>query len=293
MKYWRACIALLLAFSGKQAVATGDTLLLKHLSDSLLLHGRYYEASVYYQKLDFFLQGEALKTEARLSAAHCYKLMGNYKEGIQHLNNIALDEKPDSVIFKVKYQCALMNYLDNDLPRAESFLRQLQYLVRDSAYILQSGLLYVLILNEQYRWPEAREKLLRLNRALVSDSASAHHNRRLIDSLYSPDLIPKLKNRNKAARMSMFVPGLGQCYAKNYGEGITSFLSVSVCAGAMLAGIVYQYYFTSIFVGNLLISKFYQGGIKRAEFLTDKYNYKKTRDYNSFLKLQIRRRLNL
>jgi hypothetical protein len=293
MKHLQAYTVLLLAFLGKQAGATSDTLLLKRLSDSLLLHEKHYEASVYYQKLDFLLQGEALKTEARLSAAHCYKLMGNYKEGIRHLNTIPLDEKPDSVVFKVKYQCALMNYLDNDLPGAESFLQQLEYLVKDSSYILRSGLLYVLVLNEQYRWPEARAKLLRLNSALVSDPDSIHRNRCLIDSMYDEKLIPKLKNRNKAAHMSMFVPGLGQCYAKSYGEGITSFLSVSVCAGAMLVGIVYQYYFTSIFVGNLLISKFYQGGIKRAEFLTDKYNYKKSREYNSFLKLQIRNYLNL
>jgi hypothetical protein len=293
MKHLQAYTVLLLAFLGKPAGATSDTLLLKRLSDSLLLHGKYYEASVYYQKLDFFLQGEALKTEARLSAAHCCKLMGNYKEGIQHLNTIALDEKPDSVVYKVKYQCALMSYLDNELLRAESFLQQLEYLVKDSAYILRSGLLYVLVLNEQYRWPEAREKLLRLNSALVSDPYIVHRNRSLIDSMYGEKLVPKLKNSHKAARMSMFLPGLGQCYAKSYAEGITSFLSISVCAGAMVTGIVYQYYFTSIFVGNLLISKFYQGGIKRAEFLTDKYNYKKSKEYNSFLKLQIRNRLNL
>ncbi len=290
MRFWRVYTCLLFVFLSKlNAYSTNDTLQLKHVADSLFSNKLYYEASIYYQKLDFFLQGEISKNEAKLLAANCYKLDKNYTSGIDHLNGINLNEASDSVIFKTKYQSALMSYLSNDLTRAESFLEQLNYLVKDSSYVINSLLLHAFVLNEQYKWPEAKEKLYKLNSSLfLNDPTIFDRNKIILDSIYDPKLVPKLKSVDKASRRSTFFPGSGQWYAKSYGEGITSFLAMTVCAGAMVVGIVYQYYFTSIFLGNVLISKFYLGGIKRAEFLTEKYNYKNSKKYNDFLKLQVK-----
>jgi hypothetical protein len=274
------------------AYSSNDTLQIKIAADSLFSKAKYYEAAIYYQKLDFFLQGELLKNEAKLLTAASYKFAKNYTAGIDCLNTINLDGAADSLIYKVKYQCALMSYLNNDLIQAEAFLQQLNYLVKDSSYIASSTLLNVVVLNEQYKWQQAKEKL---NAFAKTDSSSNtklfEHKKQIIDSIYSAKFIPKLKSVEKASKMSTFFPGLGQCYAKNYGEGISSFLAITVTAGAMVAGIIYHYYFTSIFVGNLLIGKFYLGGIKRAEFLTEKYNYKKSKKYNTFLKDQIKQNL--
>jgi hypothetical protein len=184
-----------------------------------------------------------------------------------------------------------MSYLNNELSRAESFLLQIHYHISDSTLALQSGLLHALVLNDQYRWLESRAILQRFNNAQKISLISSMNNRLLIDSIYDPKLSPKLKNSEKAIRMSTFFPGLGQCYAGYYGEGISSFLVISASAGAMVLGIIYQYYFTSILTGNLLIGKFYQGGIKRSEFLAEKHNYKKSKTYNEFLRNTIKKRL--
>lgn len=292
MKFWRVYTCLLFVFLNKpSAYSTNDTLQIKHVADSLFISTNYYQAAIYYQKLDYFLRSETLKNEAKLLAATSYKFAKNYTEGINHLNTINLDEAADSLIFKIKYQCALMSYLNNDLTQAESFLQQLNYLVKNSSYIRNSILLNVFVLNEQYKWLEAKEKLNTLNNGNTSNPNTYSHKKLIIDSIYSPKLIPKLKDAEKASRMSTFMPGLGQCYAKSYGEGISSFLAITITGGAMVVGIIYQYYFTSIFVGNLLIGKFYLGGVKRAEFLTEKYNYKKSKNYNAFLKKQIKQNL--
>lgn len=287
MKYWQTYIFLLSALlSSGHARATSDTLLLQRMADSLLAGGQYYAAGIYYQKLGYFAQGAELKNQARFATAGCYKLSGNFREGIEQLNGIPLEEASAALITEVKYQCALLCYLDSDPARAESYLQQLAYLVKDSSYIHKTLLLHVLVLNELYRWPEAKQKLSALNNSFDLTTQAA--NRILIDSLYNEGLIPRLKNSEKAGRMSTFFPGLGQFYTKNYGEGAFSFLSITACAGAAVVGIIYQYYFTSIFVGNLVIGKLYLGGIKRAEFLADRYNYRKAKDYNSFLKTRIR-----
>jgi hypothetical protein len=271
------------------AYSTGDTLQLKHIADSLFLNKKYYEACIFYQKLDFFSQSESLKNKAKLLAANCYKQDKDYLNGVAQLNGISIEGATDSLIFEVKYQSALMSYLNNDLAQAESFLEQLNYLVKDSAYIVNSLMLHVLVLNEQYKWLQAKEKLIKLNTNLnFNNSEAFNFNKKIIDSIYSMKNIPRLKNVEKAGRISTFLPGVGQCYAGNYAEGISSLLAITVIAGAMVAGIIYQYYFTSIFVGNLLIGKFYLGGIKRAEFLAEKYNYKHSKKYNERLKYQVK-----
>jgi len=281
---------LLFVFLNKfSAYSINDTLQLKHIADSLFYSKNYYHAAIYYQKLEFFLQSESLKNEARLLAANSYKLNKNYNVAISHLNSIILNEASDSLIFKVKYQSALMSYLNGNLTVADSYLTQLNYLIKDSSFILSSLLLHAFVLNEQYKWAKAKEKLELLNKHLfISDTLKYNQIKQLLDSSYDIKNIPKLKNVDKAVKMSTFFPGLGQCYVKNYAEGITSFLALTVIAGGMVVGIFYQYYFTAIFTGNLLIAKFYLGGIKRAEFLAEMYNYKLSKGYNLTLKSKIK-----
>lgn len=293
MRSWQAYTFLLFVFLSKlTAYSISDTLQLKKIADSLFLNKKYYEASIFYQKLDFFSQGENSKNRAKLLAANCCKQDKNYLNGIAQLNSISTDGASDSIIFEVKYQSALMSYLNNDFTQAESFLEQLNYLVKDSSYITNSLMLHAFVLNEQYKWLQAKEKLNKLNQSLHLNNVEVYNfNKKIIDSIYGSKNIPKLKDVEKAGHISTFFPGFGQCYAGYYGEGISSFFAITVIAGAMVVGIIYQYYFTSIFVGNLLIGKFYLGGIKRAEFLAEKYNYLHSKKYNQALKDQVKQHL--
>lgn len=291
MKYWQVYIFLwCVCFASLQAHANTDTLRLKNEADSLYHAQQFYRAAIAYQKLEFFSSTETAKVNARLRAADSYKWNGQYQEGIATLQVINLSDAADSLVFKVKHQSALMSYLLNDLSQASAFIEQLNYLVKDSAYTYDAMLLHALILNDQYKWNEAKEKLKQLNKHIYTNNQLVYNrNIKVIDSLYATTLQPRLKDPDKAARLSTFLPGAGQFYTKNYGEGIFSFMSLAVTAGVMVVGVVYQYYFTSIFVGNLLIAKFYQGGVKRSEFLANKYNYKKAKIYNEQLKNFVRK----
>ena len=289
MKFWQAYTFLFSGFiSNFFAYSTNDTLQIKYLADSLFDKKNYYQAAIYYQKLDYFLISEKAKNDAKLSVANCYKLSREYNLGINQLGSINLENASDSLIYNVKYQCALMSYLNNDLVQAEAFLQQLDYLVKDSSYTTKSLLLYALTLNEQYKWLQAKEKLTKLNiSSFYKDLPRLGKNERIMDSLYSLQTLPKLKNVKKAIKLSSLLPGLGQCYTTNYAEGIGSFLATVTSIGIMVTGIVYQYYFTGIVTGNLLVGKFYLGGIKRSEFLANRYNYRISKVFNNKLKEQI------
>lgn len=289
MKFWQAYTFLFLGFiSNFFAYSTIDTLQIKHVADSLFNNKNYYQAAIYYQKLDYFLIGEKAKHNAKLLAANCYKLNKEYNSSISQLSSINLESASDSLIYNVKYQCALMSYLNNDLVQAEAFLQHLNYLVKDSNLITKSLLLHAVILNEQYRWLQAKETLYKLNaKTFSNDSLKRTKNERIVDSLYSIKTIPKLKNAKKAVKLSSFIPGLGQCYTKNYLEGMGSFFATSASICIMGVGIFYQFYFTGIVAGNLLLGKFYWGGIKRTEFLANRYNYSISKIFNNKLKEQL------
>ena len=290
MKSLRVFTCLLFVFLSRLANANNDTLRLKQFADSLFSVGDYFEASVYYQKLDFFLMSERGKNQAKLSAANANKILKQYDNAISILNTISLNDVHDSLIYEVKYQCALLNYFKNDFLQVEVYLNQLNYLVADSNYTSKSWILHALNLNEQYKWDEAKEKLLILNSRLYkNDSLVYTRIKKELDGMYAANQLPKLKSANKAIKMSSLIPGLGQCYTKNYGEGIASFISVASSVGIMAAGIVFQFYFTGIATGNMLLGKFYLGGIKRSEFLAEKYNYTIAKSFNQDLKLRIRR----
>ena len=289
MKSLRVFTCLLFVFLSRLTYANNDTLKLKQFADSLFIVGDYFEASVYYQKLDFFLMSEHGKNQAKLSAANANKILKQYDNAISILNTISLNDVQDSLIFEVKYQCALLNYLKNDFLQVEVYLNQLNYLVADSNYTSKSWILHALNLNEQYKWDEAKEKLLILNSRLYKkDSLGYKRIKKELDGMYAANQLPKLKSANKAIKMSSLIPGLGQCYTKNYGEGIASFISVASSVGIMAAGIVFQFYFTGIATGNMLLGKFYLGGIKRSEFLAEKYNYTIAKSFNQGLKLKIK-----
>lgn len=289
MKSLRVFTCLLFVFLSRLTYSNNDTLRLKQFADSLFSAGDYFEASVYYQKLDFFLTSEHGKIQAKLSASHANKILKQYDNAISILNTISLNDIHDSLIYQVKYQCALINYLKNDFLQVEVYLNQLNYLVSDSNYTSKSLMLQALNLNEQYKWEEAKGKLLILNSRLhKNDSVLYKSVRKEIDGMYAMNHLPKLKSVSKAIKMSSIIPGLGQCYSKNYGEGIASFISVTSSVGIMAAGIVFQFYFTGIATGNMLLGKFYLGGIKRSEFLVEKYNYTTAKSFNQELKLRIK-----
>lgn len=282
LRYIFLCIACL---QSSRALAGGDSLSTARLADSLFATGNYYVAAIQFQKAAFLTLGPASKLNFTLKASNCYKQLAKYQEGIDLLSVYPAESLNNDQVYNLKYQSALLAYLNRDFTLAESFLIQLAYQVNDSALIYRAALLHVLVLNEQFRWKEAQLKLQAMNRFLNAGNSLVYNNRKQqIDSLYNLRQVPRIKNPEKAARLSTFLPGAGQIYAGYPGEGIFSLAAIGVLASGMAVGVVYQYYFSSVFMGNILIGKFYQGGIKRAEFLTEKRNYLKSRSYNYRLK---------
>lgn len=256
-------------------------------ADSLFLAGNYYPASVEYERAAFLSSGNDVRTIALLKKAECLLQTGNFTEAEKTTERIVYTNLCDTLIAESHYQGALCSYLAGNFPNAENHLLQMHSFIRDSSLTANSFPLYALVLNELQRWPEAKEKALKaINSAAVS-SVEKDTLRIRINKLYTAENYPRMKNLLKAQKMSAFLPGLGQLYAGYFWEGTASaFLNVA-SVGFMVYCIYTKLYFTGVFTGSGVLSKFYIGGSNRLEYLVGKRNYKVLRKYNDQLKAVI------
>ena len=144
--------------------------------------------------------------------------------------------------------------------------------------------MYALVLNELQRWPEAKDKILQSIDLSEINPSEKDLVRKKINELYAEKNYPHLKKLLKAQKMSAFVPGLGQLYAGYFWEGAaSSFLNVA--ALGLTGYFIYsRLYFTGVFAGSGVFSKFYLGGSNRLEYLVGKKNYELLRTYNNEVK---------
>jgi len=241
--------------------------------------GRAYKtAALEYEYLCFTAPDNDARTRALVGKAECLKRMGLYADAEACMKRLLPDGLPDSLSYTVYYQTALCAYLASDFEYAQSQLLQLRAFVKDSALVRSALPLHALILNELQRWIEAEGVLLLYVKESTRDS---------VRELYNHHRIPRLKNSNKAVRLSTFLPGFGQAYLGYWGEG-------AVNASLQLGSLVFigynlwsAQYFTALTVGTGMLQKFYVGGIHRTEFLTKEKNYQLSRAFNDAAKMKI------
>ncbi|MCX6208549.1 MAG: hypothetical protein NTZ59_03335 [Bacteroidetes bacterium] len=111
----------------------------------------------------------------------------------------------------------------------------------------------------------------------------------IIDSSYKKlsHQKPHLLNAKKAQILSSILPGAGQVYAGNLGEGIASFLLQGL---SIYAGVVWwqkDYKLATILMASNFESSFYSGGKQRAKKLVENKNHLAIDLFNKTLNNQV------
>lgn len=241
-------------------------------------------AGIGYDQIAYLSGENIVKTKALLKKADCYLARKEFAKAEIVLSRIYYADLNDSLIYFARYKTALASYLNSNFSEAESQVIQAKSFINDSGLVYQFYPLYVLILNESKKYQEAKEVLKAYTTYLVKDTLQKNIILNEIDQQYQISKIPKLKDPEKAKKLSMFLPGTGQLYAGYFWEGA---LNVTLqLAGLGFTGLCIweKYYFTGAFVGFSIFQKFYGGGMNRAQFLTEKRNYIKTRTFNDKVK---------
>lgn len=252
--------------------------------DSLFQQGEFEKAALVYERAAFETIDNDDKTIALIQKAKCLWKLERYKDASGVLDRIPLYTISDSLSFETQFASATTSYLAKDFIYAKSQLIQIESFVMDTQLINKTLFLHVLTLNELEEWEAAKAKAQQwIQSTNVTDSIKRAVLIK-IDSLYSEEGLPKLKNVEKAGTLSSIIPGSGQMYAGYFFEGAANVSLQLLGLGIVVGGILTQYYVAGFVVGLNIYQRFYMGGVKRAEFLARKTNYLRKQDFSQATK---------
>lgn len=247
---------------------------MKH-ADSLFNAASYSCAALEYEWEYFKSNDNITKATALLKKSYCYKQLENFGFAATTLKRIKLDDVVDSLQFRIKYELALLSYLEGNFRETEIYLSEINFYYNDS---LRNKLLYLNILNSNHlqKWHET-DSLLKiyaeLNRIFIDSSE--------LEELYQK---PKLLNKKTAKTLSYIIPGSGQIYSGNIFRGLTSIAFQGALAVFTILSIQNGFYFIGITSGLGTLNMFYKGGAKYAAYLAEKKNAEKINRYNQQFK---------
>lgn len=280
MKYATTlCLICIFRFAGFSATDK-DIELLWQKADSLYQIKQFQLSGIYYDKIAYLSADNVTKTKSLLKKADCYLERKEFKNAEMVLSRVFYAELSDSLVYLCRYKSALSSYLNGNFSEAESQVIQARTLIADTLMLTDMLPLYVLILNESRKYAEAKHVLLTYVNKKVKDATQRANSILEIETYYHNNHIPRLKNPEKAKELSMFLPGSGQLYAGYFWEGALNVGLQLFGLGFTGLCVYHKYYITGALVGFAIFQKFYGGGINRAQFLTEKRNYKLTRRFN-------------
>lgn len=249
-------------------------------SDSLYASGKYFEASIEYERLIFQAKSQTNLNYYKYRKALCYKKMKQFDLALDELQPIYFSNPEDSLYRLVCYEQSLCFYLNGEPARALWKIDEYMHRCKDSISFRYFMPVRILSLNETRQWDEAKKCFLDYVNMQPISSERKTEMAQMVTNLYGKKSRPRIKSAEKAENLSRFFPGSGQIYAGNTGEGIVNFLinaSVLTFAGFQ----VYNgFYITGYLAGLGFFNKTYHGGIKRAGVLASRRNKKLMVDFN-------------
>jgi hypothetical protein len=257
------------------------------LADSLFGAKKYYEASIACERLLFDYGNSGNSYHALMLKIQCYKQLGRFKDAVSELERFSLPQKTDSLTFQVLYEKVLCHYLSKNYSEADYAIAQMSYLIKDSTLSQPVALLGTLINNELANWEKARLFAIKWVNYCKTGSNEKEMALARIEKFYSAKSRPHLKSPNRAKNFSTYLPGLGQVYAGSYVEGVSSLLLQAGFIGFGVSEIVKANYLSGYIFGFSFFQRFYFGGARRAEFLVEKKNYEKIRQFSEEIKAEL------
>ena len=249
-------------------------------ADSLYASGNYFEASIEYERLLFQGSEDVDANLLRYKKALCYRKMKDFERAINVLQSTYFPDAGDSLYRFVCYEQSLCFYLNKEPARALWKIDEFFHRSSDSASFGVFLPVKILSLHETYKWKEAEQSFIEFVELQQFPQEKENSLKELAAELYSKKNLPRIKSLKAAENWSRFIPGAGQIYAGNPGEGIVNLLiNASVLT---FAGIeVYNgFYITGYLAGLGFFNKTYHGGMKRARVIATRKNTAQMVEFN-------------
>ena len=262
-------------------------------ADSLFANGKYFEASIAYERVFYHSSSTLERVQANLGKAEALKQMGDFSKARHDLRRSLVFRGNDSIRLELLYQIAFCDYMDGAADEANITLMQLRHafgqLRQQRVYLLEA-----FVLSDQGSWDALREHLQSWLIDFEADSLTVQNTMLAYEELLERGLPRMSRTPEKARLWSTFVPGAGQLYAGEPGWGaLNAFSQLAGLAGFGL--LAYNgFYVAGAVVGLGAFQAFYFGGIKQAGELTTentKSRLEKLRTAVAYLLLDVADRL--
>lgn len=261
--------------------------------DSLYALGRYFDASIEYERMIFNARTTADLNYYGYKKALCYKQLGRFNRALDELQPLFFSNATDSLYQCVCYEQSLCFYLNEEPKKALWKIDEYFHRSVDTASYKFFMPVKILCLNETQEWDAAQKCFIDYIQMQKFEPEKEAEMKQMVINLYKKKNRPHIRSINKAENWSRFIPGSGQIYAGKTGEGIINFL-LNATVLAFTAQQVYNgFYITGYLAGLGLFNKTYHGGIKRAGVLSSQKNEELIETFNNKINETIRSNFDL
>lgn len=242
--------------------------------------GKYFVAAIEYERL-IFRSGNVVEINfLKYKKALCYKQLSQFDKALDELQTIYFSNPGDSLYLPVCYEQSLCYYHVGEPARALWKIDEYIHRSNDSLSLYYFAPLKILFLNKLHRWEEAEDVFLQYVKMQNFSNERKAAYTQIVTSLYDEKYRPRMKSEQKAENLSRFIPGSGQVYASEFGEGVVNFL-INASVLAFSGYQVYNgFYITGYLAGLGFFNKTYHGGIRRAGVLAVEKNKKGVIEFN-------------
>jgi hypothetical protein len=259
----------------------------------LYASGHFFEASIEYERVIFEAESQAETYYFKYKKALCYKKLKSFDRAILELQPMYFPNSVDSLYQRVCYEQSLCFYLNGEPAKALWKIDEYFHRSADTASYRVFMPVRLLCLNETFKWKEAQECFMLLVQMQDFTPEKEAEMQQIVNNLYKKRNLPHIKSIKKAENWSRFIPGSGQIYAGNTGEGIVNFL-LNASILAFTAHQAYNgFYITGYLAGLGFFNKTYHGGIKRSGILASQKNKELIVGFNSEINATIRNNFGL
>jgi len=280
IKFFFSFIFLCVIFSSSSAAGSK--------CDSLYASGKYFEASIEYERLIFMAESQSNLQYYKYKKALCYKQLKSFDRALNELQPIYFSNSSDSLYQRVCYEQSLCFYLNGEPTKALWKIDEYFHRNADSTTFRIFMPVRLLCLNETLQWGKAKECFVHFIQMQNFTPEKEAEMLQIANNLYQKKNLPHIRSIKKAENWSRFVPGSGQVYAGSTNEGIINFL-INASLLAFTAQQAYNgFYVTGYLAGLGLFNKTYHGGIKRSGILASQKNKELIVSFNSEINSIIR-----
>lgn len=260
---YSTCIFLFSLLSASKVYASD------YFSNALRIYseGRFYEASVEFERAIYYESDSNCIAQYKYYKSLCYKGLTKYDRALKELKEISPNNLPDTLFIMIRYEQALCSYLNNDVNQALHNIDEIKMRSKDSLKSSDIILLDILCLNAIRNWDSAFVLWNNYIENLQLPDTVKNIFKKEIVKVYSRENIPRFYSPGKARKLSCFIPGSGQIYCGSIPEGLFNLFINASLLGYTIWEFYSKYYFTGDIIGLKLFSKFYIGGINRANYL--------------------------